>query len=125
MKSINQKVTNVISVGKTVKVFLLVFTIAFSSVLHASTTPKDLESTAITTEVAQLLKKPKFLLENDISVNVTITFNKDNEIVVLSVDSENEQIKDFIKNRLNYSKLAYDIYNKKQTFIVPVRLDVE
>lgn len=109
---------------KSIKTLLLLVSITFSSLLSASTT-ENAETIAITKDVSQLLKKPKFLLEEDVKVNVTITFNKDNEIVVLLVDSVNEEVAEFIKKRLNYSKLSVELYNKNKMYIVPVKLEVE
>jgi flagellar capping protein FliD len=110
---------------KSIKMLVLVVTITFSSVLTASTEPKDAEASAITTEVFKRLENPKFLLETDVLVNVTLTLNKNNELVVLTVDSENEGIVSYIKDRLNYNKVPVDIYNKGRNYIVPVRLAIK
>ncbi len=110
---------------KSIKMLLLAVAVTFSSVLSASTAPKNAETNAITTDVAKRLEKPKFILEKDVLTKVTLTVNKDNELVVLSVDSENELIVDYIKSRLNYSKVSVPMYNKGRTYIVPIRLTVE
>ncbi|WMI67857.1 hypothetical protein [Mangrovimonas sp. YM274] len=116
---------------KTIKGLLLAVAITGSSVLMASTSPnanataKSAEATAITNEISQFLLEPNFVLEKDVLVYATITFNHDNEIVVLSVDSPDETVEEFVKERLNYHKLPFNIYNKKQTFLVPIKLDVE
>ena len=116
---------------KTIKSFLLVALIAFSSVLSASTNPENAkkatsaEPNVITQEVGKLLQSPSFEIEKDIVASVTLTVNKNNEIVVLSVDTEDEVLEGFIKGRLNYNVLPSNTITKEKTFIVPVRLKVE
>ncbi len=110
---------------KSIKMLLLAVVITFSSAISASTATENVETNAITTDVTKLLKNPKFLLENDELVNVTLMINKDNELVVLSVDSDNFEISEFIKGRLNYSKVSVELDNKSKKFIVPVRLTIE
>jgi hypothetical protein len=127
MNSKNQNLTytKITSVRQSIKSLLLITAILLSSLVSATTSIEADEAKAITTEVRDLLKNPKILLEKDELVKVTITFNENNEIVVLSVDSENDEVEAFIKNRLNYNKLAYKLYNKKQTIIIPIKLDIE
>ena len=116
---------------KTIKSMLLVAAIAFSSVLAANTNPTEAdpattaESNVITQEVGKLLKNPSFLVDNDITASVTLTINKKNEIVVLSVDSEDKTVEDYIKARLNYNELPSTVTTDEKTFIVPVRLQAE
>lgn len=112
---------------RTIKAFLLVVALTFSSVLFASTTSEDLkaDSAVITNEIGKLLKNPSFLVEKEIVAHVTLTLNKNNEMVVLSVDSKNKQIKDFIKSRINYNELPKKVDTEGQIFVVPVRITVE
>ena len=99
---------------KTIKMLLLVVAITFSSVLSASTAPKNAETNAIVTDVYERLENPSIILEKETLANVTITVNKNNELVVLSVDSENLEIVEFIKSRLNYSKISVELYDKSK-----------
>lgn len=116
---------------KTLKSFLLIAAIAFSSVLTASTNPdkakaaKTAESTVITSEVSKLLQNPTFLVDHDIYANVTLTINKHNEIVVLSVDSEDTKLEGYIKGRLNYQSLPKKVENGERYFVVPVKIQAE
>lgn len=110
---------------KSIKMLLLAVAITFSSAISASTVTEDAEINAITTDVSKRLKNPKFLLEKNELVNVTLIVNKDNELVVLSVDSDNFEISDFIKSRLNYSKVSVQLDNISKKFIVPVRLSIK
>lgn len=107
------------------KTLLLVCAITFSSALFANNdldTVKKAVATIITDEVEKLLDDPTFLIEEDIVATVKLTLNKDNEMVVLSVDSNQEFIETFIKSRLNYRELSAKLSNGQKTFIVPVRV---
>ena len=108
---------------KTTKMLLLVLAIAFSSVLSASTTPTiDAEPKTMGEEIGNLLKNPNFVIEQDVIALVTITINKDDEIVVLSVDSDSKSLKSFIKSRLNYIKVSEGVKTHHGTYVVPIRL---
>lgn len=107
---------------RTIKTLLLVAAITFSSVLSASTEPTKDETTVITEEIGNLLKSPKFQIDHNMFATVKILFNKDNEMVVLSVDSENEVVSSYIKRRLNYKSLSVNMNNTNKSFIVPVKI---
>jgi hypothetical protein len=112
---------------KRIKALLLVVALTFNSVLFASTNSEDLkaDSAVITNEIGKLLQNPSFLIEKEIVARVTLTLNKNNEMVVLSVDSENTQIESFIKSRLNYNELPSAVSAVDKIFIVPVRFPPE
>ncbi|MBN4047258.1 hypothetical protein JYU05_01810 [bacterium AH-315-P13] len=112
---------------RTIKTLLLIVALTFSSVLVASTNAEDkrTESVAITEEIGKLLQNPSFLVENDITALVKITLNDNNEFVVLSVDTKESYVENFIKSRLNYHELPGTLKNGTKTFIVPVRITPE
>ncbi len=73
-------------------------------------------------EVQSLLKKPKFIIEEDISVIVKLTVNRNNEIVILSINSDEkkELVSNYIKSRLNYKKLNRSVSAKVYT--LPIKI---
>ncbi|MCK0108966.1 hypothetical protein MWU58_06660 [Flavobacteriaceae bacterium S0825] len=110
---------------KQLKTLLLAVTLTFSSVLMASTNtekPSTTESSKITVKIERFLKNPSFDVDYEMTAKVTLTLNKNNELVVLSVDSEDDKMESFIKSRLNYRKVSgsYETLNKE--FVVPVRI---
>jgi len=114
---------------KTLKSMLLVVAITLGSVLSTNATEElkvesnsTTESKAITSEIVNLLQKPNFTIEDDVQAYVRLVLNENNEMVVLFVNSENEMINNFIKNRLNYKKVSENVINKDQEYIVPVRI---
>ena len=109
------------------KTVLLVVALTFSSALFANANLDDrkTDSDVVTENIAKLLKNPNFIVEKEIVAQVTLTLNKNNEMVVLSVDSEDKYVADFIKSRLNYNELTTKVNGLDKTFIVPVRITPE
>lgn len=107
---------------KQLKTLLLAVLITASSVLSASNEDKKADSVVITEEIGKLLKDPSFLVDKDIVADVTLTLNKNNEIVVLSVDSNELYVENFIKSRLNYKEIPVAFSSKERTYKVPVRV---
>jgi len=112
---------------KQLKALLLAVTLTFSSVLMASTNPENPspETSKITLKIERFLENPTFDVDHEMTANVTLTLNKNNELVVLSVDSADEKMENFIKNRLNYRKVSGSYETLTGKFIVPVRVKVE
>ena len=79
--------------------------------------------TSISEEIKELLKRPGFIVNEDLSAFVTLTFNKDNEIIIVSVESENEEVSNHIKTRLNYKKLSKVITNKQKYYTISIKIE--
>lgn len=126
-KSFHEHLRNFSDVSKsTIKMLMLVMAITFSQVLSASTVELTAkEPKTLTEEIQELLKNPKFNIEEDMFASVTLILNRNSEIVVLSVNSENETTKDFIINRLNYKKLDVGTESLNKTFVVPVKIELD
>ncbi|EDP71944.1 hypothetical protein FBALC1_12622 [Flavobacteriales bacterium ALC-1] len=106
---------------KTLKMLVLVVAIAFSSVISANTNPiKSAEPTSISKTVEKLLENPDFQLEKDVEAIVNIFVNENDEMVVLSVDTDNKIVESYIKSRLNYKKVSKETTSK--SFKVPVKM---
>ncbi len=107
---------------RTLKTLALLVTLTFSSVLFAGTNPKSENPTSLNEQIGELLKNPQFTIDDDLEAFVTFTFNKNQEIVVLSIDSNNKELKNFITKRLNYHKVTITSKSNVDNYIVPVRL---
>jgi len=112
---------------RTIKTMLLIVALTFSSVLVASTNTEDKRTgtVAITEEIGRLLQNPSFAVDHEITANVTVTLNKNNEFVVLSVETDANYVENFIKSRLNYKELPVTLNDGEKTYIVPVRITPE
>ncbi len=65
--------------------------------------PKQI--TELRNQVKKLVKSPQleaYGIDSDTKVHIRFMLNNDNEIVVLSTDTDNAYLDSFIKDRLNY-----------------------
>ena len=107
---------------KNLQLFLLVLAIGFGSAMKAASLPVD-PTSAFKYEVEKLLEDlPIELEEGEKIVNLLITFNKDNEIVVLSVECDDPYVRSVIKKRLNYKKVETKLDNSVREYKLPIRL---
>jgi len=107
-----------------VSVILMAFVFLFStSMVSAAVNPVDSKDST-SAEIAKLLKDPGFVVEVETTAFVTFVVNKEGEIVVLSIESENETMERFIKQRLNYKKLESSSKPGKE-YVVPVRMTTD
>jgi len=91
---------------------------SYAGVDPVSTSPET------TKEFGELLKAPGFEIDSEMNAVVTFVVNKNNEVVVLSVDCETKQICSYIKSRLNYQKIDTDL-EKGVEYKIPIRIKKE
>ena len=58
--------------------------------------------------------------EYDADVLFTVTSNK--ELIVLSVDSDNDQLESYLKSRLNYKKVNHRPSKHGEIYLLPVKM---
>jgi len=118
--SINLKIELIM---RTLKMLVLVVAITFSSVLTASTNPNEkAEPATINKTVGELLKNPDFQLNKEVNAMVAVFINQNDEMVVLSVDTDNKSVENYIKRRLNYQKLSKEAIGYNKSFRIPVKI---
>ena len=106
---------------KKFSVLLAALVLLGSSTAFAAIDPANAETTTTNVEMTKLLKNPGFIVDHEMEANVLFTVNEDNEIVVLSVETEDSQVETYIKERLNLHKLKSDLESGKQ-YVLPVRI---
>jgi len=77
---------------------------------------------SIKTQVQKLLSGYALSSEKDLSATILFTVNKDNEYVVLSVDTNNEELEYFVKSRLNYHKVETKDVKEGRRYTIPVKI---
>ncbi|WP_297765327.1 hypothetical protein [uncultured Muriicola sp.] len=74
-------------------------------------------------QISQLLKDNSFVInDHDLTAKVLFTLNKNKEIVVISVDTEDEILERFVKSRLNYQAVELAKAEEGKMYTVPVRI---
>ena len=108
---------------KNLKLFALVITIAFASL--SFTTPDTEISKQLHNQIVKLLgDTTDITLVNVIKTEVVFTLNVKSEIVILSVDSQNQVIDGFVKNKLNYKKVTVTALNQGQVYHLPLTIKI-
>jgi hypothetical protein len=106
-----------------IKTLLVAFLLGFSSLVSA-TNDEPVDKKEIMTIIAKDVQK--LLKNSDISLKVTekaivkIMINSKNEIVVLSVDTDNLAVDAFVKGRLNYNKVSTNTLS--EVFTLPIKV---
>ncbi|MBT8183834.1 MAG: hypothetical protein KJN76_03265 [Eudoraea sp.] len=76
----------------------------------------------LSAQIGDLLDNNSFIVDSDLTAKVKFTVNRDQEIVVLSVESDSDLLEQFVKSRLNYEKVELQEYREGKTYTIPVRI---
>ena len=108
------------------KVSLVLMAAAMFAVANVSANEVEPVNPAknLSTQIHRMLESNSFDVSEDLTANVQFTINKEGEIVVLSVDTADDTLEDFVKGRLNYRKVEVTNFKKGRTYTVPVRIAV-
>ncbi|GAA4306493.1 hypothetical protein GCM10023163_31630 [Aestuariibaculum suncheonense] len=83
----------------------------------------DLPKTeTITVEIQKILRDSNLEFNEEVSANVYFTINNKNEIVVLSVDSDSDELEQFLKYKLNYCKIQAEGMSPGRKYLIPIKL---
>jgi hypothetical protein len=105
---------------KNLKVFALALVITTGS-LFASEIVPDIPVKEIRTQIVDLFHAPEFTFQDDLTVNIVFTFNSEGKIVVLSVDSKDPDVLNYVRKNLN-SKTIDTPGEMNRVFTMPLRL---
>ena len=106
---------------KKLSVILLAFVLLIGTGISAAAVELKKDRKTVSQEIGMLLKDANIDLEADVNAYVTFMINDESEIVVLTIDTKDEMIEQFIKSRLNYHKLQNELI-PGQEYQVPIRI---
>ncbi len=80
-------------------------------------------SESLSAQISKLLSNNAFT-QNELALTaqVRFTLNNDHQIVVLSVETENMALADFVKRKLNYEEVDLEDYKEGKLYTIPVRI---
>jgi hypothetical protein len=91
--------------------------------IFANNVEKDNPSKDLSVQIGELLENTSFTNDDvNLTAQVRFTLNNQGEIVVLSVDTDNERLESFVKYRLNYKKVNVTNYKEGEKFTIPIRV---
>ena len=74
-------------------------------------------------QIQKLLEGNTLKVEGrELTGQVRFTINKEEEIVVLSVDTDSTPLEGFVKGRLNYQKVDFDNVKEGKIYQIPIRV---
>ncbi len=109
---------------KRFKLFLLALGLVASTSAFATNPAPISEGTETSKELKKLLNGPEFIVEHDMHAEVLFTITDDKEIKVLSVASDNTELVNYVKSRLNKETLDSELETGKQ-YLVPFKIKAE
>ena len=107
------------------KTLILATLITFSSQIFANTTDVKNDLISVNKQVEMLLKTSETPVYQDIIVSITFKLTENNEIKVISIDSDDYVITNFIKTTLNQKVLSIDKSNNYRFYSIPVKFKAE
>jgi hypothetical protein len=60
--------------------------------------------------------------DSEYSAEVLFTVNSENEIIVLSVESESEEAEEYLADRMNYKKVGHTPTKYGEIYLLPVKM---
>ena len=105
---------------KKLKVLALALVITTGSLFAAEIVP-DIPVKEIRSQIVDLFHAPEFTLNEELKINIVFTFNSEGKIVVLSVDSKDSDVLDYVRKNLN-NKAIDTPGEMNRVFTMPLRL---
>lgn len=109
---------------KKLNLFVLLMAFSIGSVMAFPTTERSIDDprAVFSKEIANLISLHKMELDKDLVVIVKFVVNKENEIVILTVDTEDSEVKSFVKSALNYKKVKTELDETVKEYTLPLRI---
>lgn len=108
-----------------ITVIALSLSTIFSVVASEKNPKKNSENKTLRKEMSSFIGN-NIPIELNKTTNAQVSFiiNNQNEIVVLSVDSKVSELNSFLKNKLNYKKIATKSVKKGEIYKMPLKIEV-
>jgi hypothetical protein len=106
---------------KRFKLFLLALGLVASTTAIAANPAPITEGTNTSKELKKMLKTPDFIVDHDMEAQVLFTLTEENEILVLSVATDEEEVASYVKEHLNHQILKSDLEHGKQ-YVIPIKI---
>lgn len=108
---------------KSLKLFVLalaLFTINVSAAVIEPIKPTD----ELRIEIVDLIGSSYMdeMIESEYSAEVIFTVNSKKELIILSVDSEDQEMESYLKRQLNYKKVDHKPSQPGEIYLLPVKM---
>lgn len=113
---------------KSLKLIIVVISISLLSAFSLNATekkPSKINKELRTKIVSILGSKIPLELKKESKASIYFVMNKKNELVILSVDSLNDEVASYIKSKLNYKKIDVQGVKKGETYTLSLKIEVK
>ena len=108
---------------KNLKLVALVLAICISSISFAAPTETADPKSELREQIIDLLGDTNVAFsDNALEAKVVFTLNDQSEIVIVSVNCENEILDGFIKRKLNYKKVQVSALDEGEIYRMPLKI---
>ena len=108
---------------KSIIAILTICMVTISSCYGSEKTTPFTKKKDLTSEIISILGSPvKFPIDGNSEAEVTFTVNAENEIIVVSVSSENREFRHQLKRALNFKKISSRKLTRNKLYILPIQL---
>ncbi|MCG1036462.1 hypothetical protein [Polaribacter sargassicola] len=109
---------------KSIKSIITILAISLSTIFSMNATEKnDLKTKELRTEIISFLGNNISLeLEKTSTAEISFMINNENEIVIISVNSDIENLNTLIKSKLNYKKVNVKGTKKGEIYKMPLKI---
>ena len=109
------------------KTVITIIAISLSTVFSASATETNPNKTkTLRTEMSSFIGKSIPVELNKVTdVEISFIINNENEIVILSVNSEISELNSYLKKKLNYKKITVKGVKKGEVYKMPLKINVK
>ena len=109
---------------KSLKLFVFAFALLTVHYATASTNPIK-PNDQLRGEMVQLIGSSYLdidSMKDEFSADVLFTVNTNHEIIILSVDSDNDQLESYLQRKLNYKKVKHTPSKHGEIYLLPVKM---
>ena len=109
---------------KTLKTIIAIVALSIATVLPTSANNEKDPSgkSELRTKIVNLLGQHTYKLNKQLTADVSLMLNNKNELVIISVDSEDQNINNYVKLKLNYKKINIEGITKGTIYTIPLRM---
>lgn len=109
---------------KNLKVVIAAITLTFFTTTAFAVTETTAKNNLRSEMVSLLGDKMSVELDyQSIKANVSFLINEKNQVVILSVDSNNNKVDTYVKGKLNYKKVSASGITKGKIYIMPIKIE--
>lgn len=104
------------------KLLFAVVAMAITTAMVANPDPK-VDAKSVSSEIEQMLVKSNLIVEDDFTLRMVFSLSDEKEIQVHSIDSDNEEVNEFLMKRLQNRRVFGRSWVEGKIYELPVKVE--